>query len=112
LSLRKKLSVIPWLLNFGVDRLVLCMLIAKCLINVGVPLHMSKIWAYVAERYDAHPLSYQRVKNMVHYLRRLGAVKKVKEAGKPKYAITDEGKNMYAEWKTKFEEAFKIITQP
>jgi len=49
---------------------------------------------------------------MVHYLRRLGAVKKVKEAGKPKYAITDEGKNMYAEWKTKFEEAFKIITQP
>jgi len=112
LTLRKKLSVIPWLLNFGVDRLVLCMLIAKCLINVGNPSHASKIWSYVAEKYEAHNLSYKRVKNMLFYMLRLGAVKRVKLAGKPAYEITEEGRKMYFEWKSKFEKAYEVIIRP
>lgn len=109
----KRFAIIPKLLEFGIDRLFVAIMIARTLDEHSNGLPGPMLWHYVNVRFDTD-ISYKRVRNILLFLRRLGYVKKVKTGGKihHKYILTEEGKKEYKKWIERLKKAVEIISAP
>jgi len=108
----KRFAIIPKLLEFGVDRLFIAIMIAKTLKEHSNGLPGPMLWHHVNMRFDTD-ISYKRVRNIVLFLRRLGCVKKVKTGGHRHhvYVLTDEGKKELEKWVKMLNEGVELISR-
>ena len=109
----KRFAIIPKLLEFGVDRLFVAIMIAKTLKEHSNGLPGPLVWHHVNMRFDTD-ISYKRIRNILLFLRRLGCVEKRHVGGKRHhiYVLTDYGKEQLEKWTSLLKRGLEIISGP